>query len=104
MSRSKFCSTYDWRGSSRREGGRIVGLITGRLRRSFYNPVFRQPTGLEVITGTDYEYLHVRANLQNALLLETLARHALVLPVPPRKKANHVFLYIPVCMRMVLYE
>ena len=93
MSRSKFCSTYDWRGSSRREGGRIVGLLTGRLRRSFYNPVLRQPTGLEVITGTDDEYLrlHVRAGLQIALLLENPARKVLVLP--SKKAQSHSFVY-----------
>ena len=50
--RRKFCSSYDWRGStSRREGGQVVGTLTARLRRSFYNPVFRQPTGLEIVTG-----------------------------------------------------
>jgi len=31
----------------------MVGTLTSRLRRSFYNPVFRQPTGLEVVAGLE---------------------------------------------------
>jgi len=31
----------------------MVGMLTSRLRRSFYNPVFRQPTGLEVVAGLE---------------------------------------------------
>jgi hypothetical protein len=49
----KFSSSFDWTGASRREGGRVVGVLTSRLRRSFYNSVFRQPTGLEVVAGLE---------------------------------------------------
>ena len=38
---------------ARREGGRVVGVLSSRLRRSFYNPVFRQLTGLEVVAGLE---------------------------------------------------
>jgi hypothetical protein len=50
---SKFCSSFDFKGASRREGGRVIGFLSSRLRRSFYNPVFRQPTGLEMMAGLE---------------------------------------------------
>ena len=49
----KFGTSFDWTGASRREGGRVVGVLSSRLRRSFYNPVFRQLTGLEVVAGLE---------------------------------------------------
>ena len=30
-----------------------MGFLSSRLRKSFYNPVFRQPTGLEVMAGLE---------------------------------------------------
>ena len=94
--RRKFCSSYDWRGStSRREGGQVVGTLTARLRRSFYNPVFRQPTGLEIVTGMWHNTMACPALAAPPraawLVLHSLLRR--VLPAkhnqkPPRARAD----------------